>query len=137
MGLPEHSLAIRMSRVELLHRATFIAAVAGACGSLGLMLYAGRRNPSRLLTVLFAIWVLSPFLAALWASVVSRRWPVVPQATLYAVMWILTCGSLAIYGAVAFGYLNAKIGFVFLMVPLATWLLAAIAVSLAAFHSRG
>ena len=31
---------------------------------IGFMLYAGRRNPSRLLVLLFAVWVLSPFGAA-------------------------------------------------------------------------
>lgn len=47
----------------LLRAVALIAVVAGAGGSIGLMLWAGHRNPSRLLIVLFAIWVLSPFVA--------------------------------------------------------------------------
>ena len=47
----------------LLHAAALIALPAGAVGSVGLLLRAGQRNNSRLLLVLFTIWVLSPFLA--------------------------------------------------------------------------
>jgi hypothetical protein len=43
-------------------------------------------------------------------------------------MLVLTLASLAIYSAVAFGYVTAKVGLVFLMVPLASWLLIAIGV---------
>ncbi|HEX7198860.1 MAG TPA: hypothetical protein VF213_05265, partial [Dongiaceae bacterium] len=50
-----------------LRRAALIAALAGAAGSLGLMHRAGHRNPSRLLVLLFALWVLSPFTALVWA----------------------------------------------------------------------
>ena len=46
-----------------------IAVVAGSLGSLGLMLRAGQRSP-RLLLVLFTIWVLSPFVALVWANMV-------------------------------------------------------------------
>jgi hypothetical protein len=38
-------------------------------------------------------------------------------------MLVFTLGSLAVYGAVAFGQLNAKVGFIFLVVPFASWLL--------------
>ena len=119
----------------LLRRATPIAVLAGAAGSLGLMFYAGRRQNSRILLLLFAIWVLSPFIALLWANVVSKRWSILTRATLYSVMLVLTLGSLAIYGAVAFGYATAKVGFVFLVVPLSSWLLIAIGVSIAALIS--
>ena len=81
------------------------------------MLYAGRRQQSRILVLLF------PFAAAVLASVVSRRWSVIVPATLHVVMLVFTISSLAIYGAVAFGYLNVKVGTVFLVVPLTSWLL--------------
>ncbi len=54
-----------------LRAGSFIPVVVGALGSVGLTLYAGRHNDSRLLVALFAIWVLSPFIAVLIAS---RRW---------------------------------------------------------------
>jgi hypothetical protein len=99
------------------------------------MLREGHRNPSRLLIVLFTFWVLSPFMALVLANVVSKRWSVLTRAMLYVVMLVITFGSLAIYGALAFGPLRAKTGFVFLVVPAASWLLIAIVVAIAALIS--
>ena len=55
-----------------LRTAALIAVLAGAVGSVGLLLRATNRNPSQLLVVLLAIWVVSPFVALLWASIVSK-----------------------------------------------------------------
>ena len=112
-----------------------IAVLAGAAGSLGLMLRAGQRQNSRILLLLFGVWVLSPFVAAAWAHAVSKRWSAVTRATLYVVMLVFTLSSLAIYGAVAFGYLRAKAGFIFLVVPFASWLLITIVLASAALIS--
>jgi hypothetical protein len=120
----------------LLHAAALIAVLGGAVGSVGLMLRAGHRNPSRLLLVLFALWVLSPFIALVLANMVSKRWSVLTQATLYTVMLVLTVGSLAIYGDVALGPPRVKAAFVFVVVPPASWLLIAIVVPIAAIISR-
>jgi hypothetical protein len=120
----------------LLRVAALTAVLAGSVGSIGLMLYAGRRNSSRLLLVLFALWVLSPFVALVLANVVSKRWPVLTRATLYSLMLVLTACSLAIYAEVALGPPRAKAAFVFVVVPPASWLLIAIAVSIAALISR-
>jgi hypothetical protein len=119
----------------LLRGAALIVVLAGAGGALGLMLHAGRRNDSRILLVLFAIWDLSPFMALVFAGVISKRWPVLTRAALYSVMLVLTLGSLAIYGDVALGPPRAKTAFVFLVVPLASWLLIAIVVPIAALIS--
>ena len=116
----------------LLRVAALIAVLAGAAGSFGLMLHAGRRNDSRILLVLFTIWVLSPFVALVLADVVSKRWSVLTRATLHSVMLVLTVGSLAIYGDVALGPPRAKTAFIFVVVPPASWLLIAIAVPIAA-----
>jgi hypothetical protein len=89
-----------------------------------------------LLRVLFAIWVLSPFVALLVAHTVSKRWQVLTRASLYGVMLIVTAGSLAFYWNVAFGPPRPKPASVFLLVPLGSWLLITIAVSTAAFVSR-
>jgi hypothetical protein len=119
----------------LLRAAALIAVLAGAGGSVGLMLHAGRRNGSRILLVLFAIWVLSPFMALVLANGVSKRWSVLTRATLHSVMLILTLGSLAIYGYVALGPPRAKTASVFVVVPPASWLFIAIVVPLAALIS--
>lgn len=121
----------------VLRGAALIAVLAGAAGSVGLMLHAGRRNDSRVLLLLFGIWVLSPFMAAVLANVVSKPRSVVTRATLYVMMLVLTLGSLAIYGDVAFGHPRAKSGFVFLVVPFASWLLIAVVATMATVISGG
>jgi hypothetical protein len=121
----------------VLRAAALIALLVGAVGSVGLMLYAGRRKDSpRLLLALFAIWVLSPFLALGFSNIVSKGWSVITRATLYSVMLVLTLGSLAIYGDVALAPLRAKTAFVFVVVPPASWLLIATVVTIAALVSR-
>jgi hypothetical protein len=84
---------------------------------------------------LFTIWVLSPFVALVLAEVVAKRWSVLARATLHGVMLIVTLGSLAIYGSVALGPPRPKPAFMFLVVPLVSWLLGAIAVGIAAIVS--
>jgi hypothetical protein len=118
-----------------LRAAALIAVLVGAVGSVGFLLRAGQRTP-RLLLVLFVLWVLSPFMAVVLADVVSKRWSVLTRATLYCVMLVLTLGSLAIYGDDALRPRRAQAGFVFVVVPLASWLLIAIVVPIAALVSR-
>ena len=123
--------------LSVLRTAALIALAAGAGGSIALMLRAGHRNPSRVLLILFAIWVLSPFVALLFAIIVSKDWSVLTRATLYGVILVLTVTSLAIYGDVALGPPRAKTAFVFVVAPPASWLLIAITISTAALISRG
>jgi hypothetical protein len=118
----------------LLRAAALIAVLVGAVGSFGFMLRAGQRAPGFLI-VLFALWVLSPFAALAVATVVSTRWSALTRATLYGVMLALALGSLALYGHVALGPPRAQAAFVFVVVPPASWLLAAIVVPIAAMIS--
>ncbi len=118
-----------------LRAAALIAVLIGAAGSVGFMLRVGRRNNSRILLVLFTIWVLSPFLVLAWASLVSKRWSVLTRTTLYSLALILTLGSLTVYGYVALTPPRAKVASVFLVTPLASWLLIAIGIPVAAFIS--
>ncbi len=120
----------------VLQAAARIAVLAGAAGSVGLMLHAGRHAP-RLLVVLFTIWVLSPFVAFALANVVSKRWSVLTRATLHGAMLVVTLGSLAVYGADALSPPRAQAAFVFVVVPAASWLLMATSVGIAAFISGG
>jgi hypothetical protein len=55
---------------------------------------------------------------------------------LYSVIIIVTMSSLSIYGSVAFGYLRAKVGFIFLVIPLTSWLVIATAVCILLAVSR-
>jgi hypothetical protein len=119
----------------LLRAAAVIAVLAGAVGSVGLMLRAGHRNPSRLLLVLFALWVLSPFMALILAYMASKRWSALSRATLYSAMLVLTMVTLAIYGDVGLGPPRAETAFVFVVVPPASWLLIALVVPIAGLIS--
>jgi len=118
-----------------LRGAALIAALAGAAGSLAFMFYAGRHQKSLVLFLLFAAWVASPFIAMVLANLFSQRWPI-PAQPLNVTILLLTPASLAVYGCVAFGYTGAKIGFVFLIVPLASWLLITIVVLTGTFIAR-
>jgi dienelactone hydrolase len=121
---------------RLLSGAALLLPVAGAVGSVGLMLRAGQRNESRILLALFAIWVLSPFVALVLANMISKRWSVLTRATLYGVMLILTVGSLAIYGNMVSTPPGSKLAVPFLVVPMGSWLLITIVTPIAALLSR-
>jgi len=121
--------------IGLLRVVALIAVVAGAAVSIGLMLWVGHRNPSRVLLGLFVIWDLSPFAGLVLADIMSKRWSVFTRATLYGLMLILTLGSLAIYGDVVLRP-RSQPAFMFLVVPLGSWLLMTIVVSIAALVSR-
>lgn len=121
--------------LDLLHAVALTAVVVGALGSVGLMLWVGHRNPSRVLLGLFVIWDLSPFIALILADIVSKRWSVLTRAALYGVMLILALGSLALYGDVVWRP-RPQPAFMFLVVPLGSWLLMTIVVPIAALISR-
>ena len=126
---PERGLLGRLRSVAL------VSLVVGATSSLVFMFRAAQHTPGFLL-VLFTIWVLSPFVALLWAITVSQPWSVVTRATLYCVTITVTLGSLAIYGELVHvrpaGSANA---FLFVAVPLASLVFITIIVGIAAFIS--
>ena len=111
-----------------------IAVVVGAAGSLGLLFRASERTPPFLL-VLFIGWVLAPFVALMLADIVSKRWSVVTRATLHVVMLIVTLGSFAMYGGVVAMPPGSRPAALFLLVPLASLLLVAIVLPIAAVLS--
>lgn len=112
----------------MLKAAARIAALAGGAGSAGLVFVVGHRG-SVVLLLIFAVWVIAPFLALLLADLVWRR----GGTALYSLILVLALGSLLVYGIVAFGPPRAKPASAFLMLPIAWWLL----IALAATASRG
>ena len=103
--------------LALLRTVALIAALVGAVGSVGLLLQVGRRKHSPpLLLALFAIWVLSPFVALVVTNIASTSWSVSTRATLYSAMLVVALGSLAIYGDIGLGPLGAKTVPVFVIV---------------------
>jgi len=119
-----------------LHRTAVVATVFGAVGSVALMLYTGRGNQHILVTVLFVFWVLAPFVILAWADRISVRWSVITRTTLHWMTLVITVGSLAIYVYRVLRPPRTTGAFVFVAVPVASCLLAAIAVALAALLSR-
>ena len=125
-----------MTNVLGLRGVALVAVLVGAVGSLGFMLYVGRRQSSLVLIGLFTVWVLSPFAALAYAHMLAKRWPDLAQARLYGMMLFLTLVSLSIYGYVALGPPRPQPAFFFLVVPLASWLLIAMAAIISRKLSR-
>jgi hypothetical protein len=121
--------------LALLRVAAFVAVLVGACGAVALTLYTGRHNASLLLMVIFALWVLSPFVALAAAVRLSSRWAPLTHMVLYAATYIVTLGTLVIYGETAFGPPRAKTAAVFVVVPPASWLLSGVSVGAAGLIS--
>jgi len=120
----------------LLRVAALIAVPAGALGSLGFMFRVGQRNQSVLLAVLFAGWVLLPFVGLVWAYLASKRWTASAQTMLHWLMLIIALGSLLIYGNVALGPPRPQPARFFLLVPLASWVLIALVAAIGAKKAR-
>jgi hypothetical protein len=133
---PARSSGNTSRRVIALRRAAEIAVVAGAAGSIGFLLRTIGRNPSLLLVILLALWVVSPFVALLLADVVSKRGSMVTRATLFIVMLVVALGSLGIYSADALWPRSAQAAFFFIVVPPTSWLLIATVLLTAMFVSR-
>jgi hypothetical protein len=104
-------------------------------GSISLVLYKGRNNESVLLIALFVAWVLSPFIALLMADKVSKRWTDFTRKTLYILMLALTILSLLSYSGVL-SPTETKTAFVFLVVPLISWVLIVILLLIARSQSK-
>jgi len=114
-----------------------IAVVLGAVGSIALLLYVARTNRHVLITVLFTIWVLAPFVALALADRMSAAsWSPESRATLHALTLITTVGSLATYGYRAVSPPRSTGAFVFVIVPPVSVVLLLIALGVAALISR-
>jgi hypothetical protein len=120
----------------ILRAVALAALLAGTLGSVALTFYAGRTSSSNLLLSLFLIWVVSPFVGAVLARAVAKHWEAFARTTLYVVMLVVALGSLAIYGEVALGPPREQPAFFFLMVPLVSWLLIALAAAIGMLSTR-
>lgn len=94
-----------------------LALLAGAVGSLALMLYAGRSNTHVLITVGFVFWVLAPFALLALAERRSGTWAPKTRATLNILTTGITVGSLAIYAYRAVRPPSTTGAFLFVLVP--------------------
>lgn len=102
-----------------------VIAIFSALGSLYLTILAGLDTNSVLVLTLFIFWVLSPFIALSIFNIRYRHWPLLFRMILYSLMLVLSTGSLIAYsGMVSPAYLKPE--FVFIAVPLFSWLLIGI-----------
>jgi hypothetical protein len=111
-----------------------VALVVGAAGSITLMARAGARQRSIVLLLLFTGWVLSPFLGLAIGNVRARRWQPATRTALFGAMISVSFISLTIYALQA-KFPEMKAGFIYLVVPAASWLLIAMALATAAAMS--
>jgi len=89
-GTQASSSGASSAAVSSLRAVSVLVLAAGAAASLALMWRAGRDNPSRLLILMFAAWVLAPFMALSLANVYSKRWRVGVQVPLHVASVIIT-----------------------------------------------
>jgi hypothetical protein len=113
-----------------------LALIAGAAASLVLMLRAGQKNTSSFLMVLFAGWVVLPFLSLGWADHISSDWTDTARRALQATALIVTGCSLSLYSGWIAPPSGAKTAFVFLMAPLISLPLIGLVAAYGASTSR-
>jgi hypothetical protein len=112
-------------RTNFLAWLSLLIGIAGGAISLWFMFNAGRNQPSVLLIILFTFWVLSPFIGLLLLNNISKRWIVSVRETLYWLAIILVILSVVGYSGV-FNTRQTKTAFVFLVIPLLSWVIIAI-----------
>ena len=121
--------------LDLLHTVSFIVMLTGAVGSLALTLQAGHTNKSVLLRTLFAVWVLSPFTALIIANYISGIRRVLPRVTLNILMLLIPIVSFLIYSGI-FSITGTKPSFVFIVVPLISWMVILAFIFFAVLQSK-
>ena len=105
----------------------FFIILAGAGASLDFVLHTGAKNHSIFLVLLFVVWVLSPFVGLLAANAMSIRWPSRNRVLFYVLVLLISVGSVACYSG-ALKFPGARPAFVFLAIPLISWLLIGVMV---------
>jgi len=97
----------------------------------------GRRSPQRLVLLLIAGWVLSPFAVLVFLNLLAKRWSALTQKALHCVMLFVSVASLANYSIAVVRPLASKPpAFLFVAVPPVSLLLAAITLATAWLMSR-
>lgn len=121
----------------ILRRAALIALLAGAVGSVGLLLRAGQRQATpRLLLLLIATWVIAPYLGLGWAFVASKRRAKPLRTATCTLMLVLPLAALPIYATDALRPVKAGAAALFVAVPAATWLLSIAVLVITAMAGR-
>jgi hypothetical protein len=132
MAIEKTSQSVRKMRttnngsLHIFHKVAVFTVLGGSAGSLGFAVQTGRYNESLVLLLLFAGWVVTPFIALLLVNAVAGRWSSLKRLILYSVMMLITVASLILYSGL-WTPTGAKPAFVFVMVPLLSWFVMGIA----------
>ena len=121
--------------LNLLRPAAQVTTIAAGVGSVALVWWVGRGNPSLFLIALFTMWVLSPFVALVIADRVSHR-SASSHATLHCLMLIVGIMSVPVYLYVAAKPPRMTPAAVFVIIPMVSWGLIVTVVAIAAFMSH-
>jgi len=105
-----------------------LALLAAAVGCVASMLSASQNKRQIIfLVVLFTGWTLLPFAALALADLRSKSWSPSARVFLYRVTLIVSFTSVAAYAFVATHLPAARVAFPFLVLPVAAWLVMAMA----------
>ncbi len=115
---------------DLLHSIGLIIVLFGAIGSIYMMFNVGRNNSSLLLMTLFFAWDISPFIALLLIDKYSGRWTLFTRKTIYYLMILIPLFSVFFYSGI-WNPPGTKPAFVFLVVPLISWILIGLVIPIA------
>src|SRR5689334_661853 len=106
MATPNISRNSRFGSV--IDRAALPACIIGAFAPATLTVYAGRGTPSAVLIAIFCVWTVIPSVVVAWGIFAAHSASI--RAALNLIAPVVAAGSVAIYSAVAFGLIRAKLG---------------------------
>ncbi|MEE2897703.1 MAG: hypothetical protein VX815_04460 [Gemmatimonadota bacterium] len=117
-------------------RAALVSVLVGAAGSVGAVLITGQGRDQRLLMGIMAVWVFAPFAALVLAHRLAKGWSLTTRTALHYLMLVLALGSMVLYMGDTVREAGGQNAFVFVVVPLVSWVLMVLVISIAAFTSR-
>ena len=112
-----------------------VAAVIGACASIGLLRHAAQ-HPPPFLAFLFVIWVAAPFALLALANSLSQGWPAAVRRTLYFTTLVIAVASVAIYFDNNIAHRATHPGAVWVAVPPASVLLTVVMLGVAGISTK-
>src|SRR5579863_1654226 len=110
------------NKLDLVRSLALGVSSAGALGSFALTLQVGAHNDSVVLTLLFLLWVLSPFIVLIISCVLSKKWAYRARISLYMLTMMISFVTLLFYGGLL-SFSGVKPAFVFLVIPFISWIL--------------
>ena len=138
--LPMTSKASQAGSGGLLGRvrvAALITVLVGGAGSVAAVVIASQgRDLGALVVLIFSIWVFAPFAGLVFADRLAKRWSVTTRTTPHRLMLVLALGSLTIYVVDTVRNAGGLDAFVFVVVPLVSWVLIVMVLVIAAFFGR-